>query len=96
MKFKDTKIAKMKMSLKYQNQLKISLNKVQIINLKKLSILYGMSYQDVIRKAFDKFARVEINQKAWNLKTGVRYFITLKKLKNQDEFYNYITNYNKV
>jgi hypothetical protein len=48
------------MALKYQNQLKISLNKVQIENLRKLSQKYGMSYQDVIRKALDEFARVEL------------------------------------
>jgi len=50
------------MSLKYQNQLKISLNKVQLINLRKLSNLYGMSYQDVIRKALDEFARLEFEK----------------------------------
>ena len=48
------------MALKYQNQLKISLNKVQIENLRKLAQKYGMSYQDVIRKALVEFARIEL------------------------------------
>lgn len=51
------------MALKYSNQLKISLNKVQITNLRKLAHIYGMSYQDVIRKALDEFARIELEDK---------------------------------
>ena len=68
------------MALKYQNQLKISLNKVQIENLRKLSQKYGMSYQDVIRKALDEFARVELIKSWTNLKQ-MKLFQLLQQLK---------------
>jgi hypothetical protein len=47
------------MSLKYPNQLKISLNNYQKKQVKVLSMIHGMSQQDVIRKAIDAFARTE-------------------------------------
>jgi hypothetical protein len=47
------------MSLKYPNQLKISLNNYQKNQVKALSAVHGMSQQDVIRKAIDAFVRQE-------------------------------------
>ncbi len=47
------------MSLKYPNQLKISLNKFQVNQLRTLSHIHEISQQDLIRKAIDAYARAE-------------------------------------
>jgi hypothetical protein len=47
------------MSLKYPNQLKISITKYQAIQIRVLSNIHEMSQQDVIRKAIDAFAKAE-------------------------------------
>lgn len=47
------------MSLKYPNQLKISLNNYQAKQIRALSFMHGMTQQDIIRKAIDAFARAE-------------------------------------
>lgn len=47
------------MSLKYKNQLKLSVNNLQSDQLRVLSYIHGISKQEVIRKAIDSFARTE-------------------------------------
>ena len=47
------------MTLKYKNQLKISINNLQNDQLRMLSYILGVSKQEVIRKAIDSFARSE-------------------------------------
>jgi hypothetical protein len=55
------------MTLKYKNQLKISINNLQNAQIRMLSYILGVSKQEVIRKAIDSFARSE-NEK--RLKTN--------------------------
>lgn len=47
------------MTLKYKNQLKISINNLQNDQIRMLSYILGVSKQEVIRKAIDCFARLE-------------------------------------
>jgi len=47
------------MTLKYKNQLKISINNLQNDQIRMLSYILGVSKQEVIRKAIDSFARSE-------------------------------------
>ena len=47
------------MTLKHNNQLKISFNNVQNDQLRMLSHIYGVPMQEIIRKAIDCFARLE-------------------------------------
>jgi len=47
------------MTLKYKNQLKISINNLQNDQIRMLSYILGVSKQEVIRKTIDSFARSE-------------------------------------
>ncbi|MFN9116265.1 MAG: hypothetical protein ACK5XN_39990 [Bacteroidota bacterium] len=47
------------MTLKYNNQLKISLDNYQKAQIKTLAQIHGCSMQDIIRKALDAYAQSE-------------------------------------
>jgi len=47
------------MTLKYTNQLKVSLNNYQKAQIKTLAHVHGVSMQDIIRKAIDSYAASE-------------------------------------
>jgi hypothetical protein len=47
------------MALKYNNQLKISLSRYQLLQLEALTQLHGVTKQDILRKALDAFVKEE-------------------------------------
>jgi hypothetical protein len=44
------------MAYKYNNQIKVSLNRYQVQQLQALHQILGITKQDVLRKALDSFA----------------------------------------
>ena len=52
----------------YKNQLKVTFNHTQMSQIRALTYIHGMSMQDVIRKALDRYAIAE-NERI--LKTNV-------------------------
>ncbi len=47
------------MAYKYNNQIKISLNRYQLLQLEALRQILGVSKQEVMRKALDSFVLAE-------------------------------------
>jgi hypothetical protein len=47
------------MAYKYNNQIKVSLNRYQVQQLQALHQILGISKQDVLRKALDSFVLAE-------------------------------------
>ncbi len=47
------------MAYKYNNQIKVSLNRYQLLQLEALRQILGVSKQEVLRKALDSFVLAE-------------------------------------